>query len=269
MILLEALTAVEAIFELKDLTDEPSIQFAVPWLIPLISLATQVGGSVYSGIKSKQANDKAEKEVANLKNKQDEMYRQRMSEAETLKHTEGDFLNTALGKGLITEIEGQYRNAVKQGTANGLKREMTDEEKQSNVQTANRHFADTLRGVAQVGTNHRMGILNMVNQLKNGAYSGKSQSDINNANLRLGMAEAKNQSALNLGHNFNQVGTNLMNTASKWEGDGSWKNWFSSWKNKGNANNGMSKPQFSDSDYGAVGTDPFYSLIQEERNKPY
>ena len=214
MAVLEILTG---IYELRDLT-EPTVQYVVfPAIIAAIGLAAQIGGSVYSSIKSKQANAEAKQEADKLKREQDAMYRQRMSEAETLKQTEGDFLNTALGKGLVTEIQEQYRNAIKQGTASGLKRSMTDEEKQANVQTANKQLTDSMRGVAGAGTNYRMGVLNMVNQLKNGAYSGKYASDINNANLNLGFADAKNQSALNLGQNFNQVGTNLINTASKWE----------------------------------------------------
>ena len=221
-ILIEAINTITP--ELIELT-EPIVQQAfVPSVIAAIGLAAQIGGSIYSQIKSSKANEEAKAEADKLKRQQDEMYRRQQSEAEMLKYSEGDFLNTAMGKGLVTEIQDQYKNAIKRGTANGLKRELTDEEKQANIQTANKQLTDSIRGVAQAGTGYRLGILNMVNQLKSGAYSNKSAADINMTNLNLGMLEGKNQSALNLGQNFNQVGTNLINTASSMDWDKMKKN---------------------------------------------
>ena len=173
------------------------------------------------------------------------MYRQQQSEAEMLKQTEGSFLDTALGKGLLTEIQDQYKNAVRQGSANGLKRELTDEAKQASIQTANKQLTDSVRGVAGMGTNYRLGILNMVNALKGNAFASKWGGDANLAGLRMGFAEDKNQSALNLGENAGKFGSNLINTASGWEKLSS--------GNKDNGDkkviNGMNNNQLGQNDY--------------------
>ena len=254
MIVLEVFTN---LFELQELA-EPLVHYAIaPAVIAAIGLAAQLGGSIYSGIKSKQANEEAKREADKLKREQDEMYRQQLAEAEMLKQTEGDFLNTALGKGLVTELQDQYNNAIKQGTSSGLKRELTDEAKQANVQTANRQYTDAMRGIAQTGTGYRMGILNMVNNLKHGAYSGKTAADMNYANFNIGMADAKNQSALNLGQNFNQIGSNLMNTAGKWDGVNKNNNVL----NDNKIVNGMNNSQLNNNDL-------YETMMRLYHNKP-
>ena len=90
-------------------------------------------------------------------------------------------------------------------------------QKQANIQTANKQLTDSMRGVAGMGTNYRLGILNMVNALKGNAFASKWGGDAKLAGLRMGFAEGKNQSALNLGENAGKFGSNLINTASGWE----------------------------------------------------
>ena len=63
------------------------------------------------------------------------------------------------------------------------------------------------------------------------------------------MADNKNQSALNLGQNINQVGTNLINTASS-DAWGSLGN--KSDKSKSRTINGMDASQLSDEDFKAL-----------------
>ena len=64
------------LYELHELT-EPLVYYAIaPAVIAAIGLAAQIGGSIYSGIKSKQANEEAKREADKLKREQDEMYRQ-------------------------------------------------------------------------------------------------------------------------------------------------------------------------------------------------
>ena len=173
MSIIDLITGINSVYELQEMA-EPLTHYAIaPAIIAAIGLATQLAGSIYSQAKSAQANSEAQSAADRLKKEQDNMYRQQRAEAETLKQTEGNFLDTALGKGLLTEIQDQYKNAVRQGTSSGLKREMTDEAKQANVQAANRQLTDGLRGVAQQGTGYRLGILNMVNNLKNSAYASK------------------------------------------------------------------------------------------------
>jgi len=234
--------------ELVELV-EPTTIMAFSWLLPLLGLASSGIGSIYSQYKSAEANEEAAREARELQRKQEEMYKKQQAEAEMLKYSEGDFMNTAMGKGLITEIQDQYKSAMKQGTANGLKRELTDEAKQANTQTANKQLTDSMRGVAQVGTNYRLNILNMVNQLKNGAYANKMAGDTNMANLKLGMLEGKNQSALNLGQNFTNIGSDIINTAGSVDwGD---VNWGKKNKNKGQGNTSTGQ---SDADTGEANT---------------
>ena len=121
-----------------------------------------------------------------------------------------------------------------------MKREFTDEAKQATIQTANKQLADSVRGIAGMGTNYRLGILGMVNALKGNAYSFKRQADANLAGLRMGFAEDKNQSALNLGENAGKVGNNLINTASSLDWDKI--NWKKDKKEK-NVINGMNNNQ--------------------------
>jgi flagellar biosynthesis component FlhA len=140
---LEIIEAVKSANETVALT-EPMVQYSIVPLIAILGLAAQLGGSIYSQVKSAQANKEAKAEADRLKSEQDAMYRHQRAEADVLRQTEGNFLDTAMGKGLVTEIENQYKDAIKEGTANGLKREITDESKQSNVQTANKQMTDAL-----------------------------------------------------------------------------------------------------------------------------
>ncbi|MDR0207079.1 MAG: hypothetical protein LBI45_07495 [Bacteroidales bacterium] len=206
-----------AIFLLDVLNNFPVIEFAEPMtqyaavpIAAIIGLAIQLGTSIYAAVKSKRANDKAKAEADKLEQKQDAMYSQQQAEAEMLKNTEGNFMETAAGKGMVTEMKEQYDDAIKQSTANGLKRELTDEAKQAGVQTANKQLTDNMRNLAGMGTNYRLGILGMVNQLKGAAYQNKFAGDNTMANLRMGIADQENQSALNLRDNGAKVGNSIM-----------------------------------------------------------
>jgi chromosomal replication initiation ATPase DnaA len=180
---------------------------AVPWLA-LAGLAIQLGGSIYSGVKSKQANDKAEEEAKRLEQKQDEMYRRQLADAERLQNE--NYLDTAEAKGLITELQNQYKDVIKNTTANGMKRELTDEAKLANTQQANEMYTDSLGRIAQSGTGYRLGLLNMANALKSNAMTGQANTNYALANMRVGFANSANQSAMNAASNGADAFTNLI-----------------------------------------------------------
>jgi len=208
---------------LVSITDyTPQVNYAILPVVlgAIISAVAALGGSIYSGIMSSKANKEAKAEADKLAAKQDAMYKKQQAEAEMLKATEGNFMETAAGKGMVTEMKEQYDDAIKQSTANGLKREFTDEAKQAGVQSANKQLTDNMRGLAGMGTNYRLGILGMVNSLKNAAYGQKWQGDANLANVYMGMAKLKNESALNMGRNIANTGKafgDVLGSADSWD----------------------------------------------------
>jgi hypothetical protein len=183
----------------------------IPAIIAAIGLAAQIGGSIYSGVKSSKANAEAKEEAKRLEQKQDEMYRRQLAEAEKLKNE--NYLDTAEAKGLITELQNQYRNVIKNTTANGMKREMTDEAKLANTQQANEMYTGALSRIAQAGTGYRMGLLNMASGLSANAMGNQTNTNYALANMRIGFANAANQSAMNANTNANKTGENIVSAA--------------------------------------------------------
>ena len=181
---------------------------AVP-VIALAMLAAQIGGSIYSAVKSKRENE-AKQNAANAKDRiADDLYRQQISDAETLKQTEGDFLNTASGKGLVTQLNDRYDDALRDATASGLKGGQTEEAKTAQTQAINESYTDSLNRIGQLSTNHRLGILSQANSLRDRARVSRANAATNLQNDLIGLAEERNQSALNLGQNINQAAGNI------------------------------------------------------------
>lgn len=187
-------------------------------ILAIAGLAAQLGGSIYSAVKSRQAN----KDKLNAINEKDrisqQLYKQQISDAETLKQTEGDFLKTASGKGFVTQLNYIYEDALKDATANGMKGGQTEEAKIAQTQSTNKSYTNSLNQIGQLGTNYRLGILNQANSLKNTAMSNRATAAMNMQNELIGLAEEKNQSALNLGQNINQTSGNI-GSYGGWVGD--------------------------------------------------
>jgi hypothetical protein len=170
-------------------------------VLAIASLAAQVGGTIYSQVKASQAA-KEQQRIAQ------EQYAKQTADAERLKAEEGDFMNTALGKGLVTQLNEKYDQEIKQNVSNGMKSGLTDEAKLANTQVANSGYADALNRISQLGTGYRLNILNQANNLKRYAQDNKYQADMNYSQGRI-------DSALNLGENIQSAGNNLMNAAGQ------------------------------------------------------
>jgi hypothetical protein len=115
----------------------------------------------------------------------------------------------------------------------------------------------------------------MVNNLRDRAYQGKNSSDSNYANFNIGMLNAKNESALNLGDNFSKLGESIMQTASSFpnknDGDGSNNGNNGSNGNEKKSVNGMDNSQLREADLERIEQSRrfFEEIINNERNKPY
>lgn len=184
---------------------------AIPAIIAAVGLAAQLGGSIYSSVKSRRANEDKLNAINEKDRISQRLYQQQISDAETLKQTGGDYLNTSQGKGLVTQLNDQYDDAIKDATANGMKGGQTEESKIAQTQSANKNYTNSLNQIGQLGTNYRLGILNQVNSLKNSAITNRANADINRKSELQGMAEEQNQSALNLGENINQAAKSITN----------------------------------------------------------
>jgi hypothetical protein len=184
---------------------------AIPAIISAVGLAAQLGGSIYSAVKSKKANEEKEKAIREKDRIAQELYEQQISNAETLNQSEGNFMETAQGKGLVTQLNDQYDDAIQDATANGIKGGQTEEAKIAQTQAANKNYTNSFNQIGQLGTNYRLGILNQVNSLKNNAMTGRANAAINKQTDLYNLAEERNQSALNLGENVNQASSNITN----------------------------------------------------------
>jgi hypothetical protein len=171
----------------------------LPAIIAAIGLAASIGTSIYANKKSAEANKEMQK-TAN------DAYNQQNAEAEQLKASEGDFLNTALGKQMIENLKRQYSDAVRRDVSGGLKQGNTDEQKLAAKSNLDDAYAKNLAHIASVGTQYRSHVLNSSQQLKNEARNRKYGADM----ARL---DADNQSALNIADNGQKIGNGLMNVA--------------------------------------------------------
>ena len=143
----------------------------IPAIIAAIGLATQIGSSIYSNKKSKEANDK-------MRETADAAYKQQNAEAEQLKASEGDFMNTAMDKQMVEQLRRQYNDAYKRNVSGGLKAGNTDEQKLAASSNLNDAYANNLAHIASVGTQYRSHILLQAQDLKNAARNRKYGSDM-------------------------------------------------------------------------------------------
>jgi len=167
-------------------------------------LATQIGSSIVSNIRSKAANEK-------MKATADAAYKQQNAEAEQLKASEGDFMNTAIGKQMTEQLRRQYSDAIKQNVSGGLKAGQTEEQKIASSANINDAYAKGLSNIAAVGTQYRSHVLSRAQDLKNAARNRKYGSD-------MAMFDAENQGALNLGESGAKKGEGLLDAAGRVDG---------------------------------------------------
>jgi predicted transcriptional regulator len=107
-------------------------------IIAALGLAMKLGSSIYSNVKSKQANEA-------MAQKADEAYKQQNAESEQLKAQEGDFMNTAMGKQMVEQLRRQYNDAYKRNaSADTLKRYGIKPKQVENVINVSYRFKDTL-----------------------------------------------------------------------------------------------------------------------------
>jgi hypothetical protein len=176
----------------------------LPAIIAAIGLAAQIGSSIYSNWKSAEANKK-------MQATSDAAHAQQNAEAEQLKVSEGDFMNTALGKNMIENLRRQYSDAVKRDVSGGLKSGRTDEQKLAASSNLNDAYARNLAHIAAVGTQYRGHILSQAQELKNAARNRKYSADMS-------LLNAENQSALNIADNGQKIGSGLINAAGSFDG---------------------------------------------------
>jgi len=131
---------------------------------------------------------------------------QQNAEAEQLKASEGDFMNTALGKQMVEQLRRQYNDAYKRNVSGGLKQGNTEEQKIAASANINDAYAKGLSNIAAVGTQYRSHVLDRAQALKDAARNRKYGSDM----MRL---NAENQSALNIADNGAKVGAGMMSAA--------------------------------------------------------
>ena len=169
-----------------------------------VGTAMSIGGAVYGGIKSAEQMKKAEQSAKNL-------YSSTTGEAERLELSEGDFLNTALGKGYMTELKNNYRDALTRNVENGMKAGQTEEAKVAGRESANKSYAEGLNRLAQVGTAYRGNIVQQATGLRKLAREQQYSADVNMANMR-------SESAQNIGDNMASVGSQLIDVSSQIDG---------------------------------------------------
>jgi len=171
----------------------------LPAIIAAIGLAAQIGTSIYANKKSANANKQ-------MRTISDSVFQQQNAEAEQLKASESDFLNTALGKQMIENLRRQYSDAMKRDVSGGLKSGRTDEAKLAASSTINDAYARNLANIAAVGTQYRNHVFSQAQSLKNAARNRKYSADMS-------MLDAQNQSALNIADNGSKIGSGQLNAA--------------------------------------------------------
>lgn len=131
----------------------------------VLGTLTNLGGTIYSEVKSKEANKKKLGVLGSRVSTQ-------LGEAERLDATEGDFLKTALGKGYMENLKNEYRDSLKAATQSGLKTGQSDEAKIAGRESAAGQYAKGLSRLAQVGTQYRGQILGQGLRLRESASKG-------------------------------------------------------------------------------------------------
>lgn len=152
----------------------------------VLGTLTNLGGTIYSEVKSKEANKKKLGVLGSRVSTQ-------LGEAERLEATEGDFLKTALGKGYMEKLKNDYRDALKATTQSGLKTGQSDEAKIAGRESAAKQYSQGLSRLAQVGTQYRGQILGQGLRLRESASKG--QYDYDMANLDSRKQQASNVAA--------------------------------------------------------------------------
>lgn len=176
----------------------------LPIIVALAGLATQIGSSIASNKRSKEANQK-------MRDRSNAAYTQQTAEAEQLKASEGDFMNTALGKQMSEALRRQYNDARKREVSGGLKQGSTEEQKIAANANINDAYARSLGNISAVGTQYRSRVLGQAQELKNAARNRKYGTDMS-------LLNAENESALNLADNGAKIGSGMMNAAGSLSG---------------------------------------------------
>ena len=103
-----------------------------------------------------------------------------------------NFMDTAAGQSLVTEIRNNYRDTLKGLNSNGMKRELTGEARLANQAQAAENYATQLGELAKTSGMYGLNALNMYNNAKSNAY--KSNIENNRAMASLDMQSASNLS---------------------------------------------------------------------------
>lgn len=165
-----------------------------------------LGGTIYSEVKSKEANKKKLGVLGYRVSTQ-------LGEAERLEATEGDFLKTALGKGYMENLKNEYRDALKETTQSGLKTGQSDEAKIAGRESAAGQYAKGLSRLAQVGTQYRGQILGQGMRLRE--LASKGQYDYDMANL-----DSRKQQAANVAAGMQSAGAAISSIGGAISGTG-------------------------------------------------
>lgn len=174
----------------------------------IIGALVGLGGTIYSEVKSKEAN---KKKLGVLRSR----VSTQLGEAERLEATEGNFLKTALGKGYMEKLKNEYRDALKATTQSGLKTGQSDEAKIAGRESAARQYAKGLSRLAQVGTQYRGQILGQGMRLRE--LASKGQYDYDMANLDSRKQQAANVAAgmQSAGDAISSIGEAISGTGEK------------------------------------------------------
>lgn len=172
----------------------------------VLGTLTGLGGTIYSEVKSKEANKKKLGVLGSRVSTQ-------LGEAERLEATEGDFLKTALGKGYMENLKNEYRDSLKATTQSGLKTGQSDEAKIAGRESAAGQYAKGLSRLAQVGTQYRGQILGQSMRLRESASKG--QYDYDMANL-----DSRKQQAANVAAGMRSLGTSISSIGGAIDGEG-------------------------------------------------
>lgn len=185
----------------------------------IIGTLTGLGGTIYSEVKSKEAN-KAKLGVLGARTAA------KLGEAEKLEATEGDFLKTALGKGYMENLKNEYRDSLKATTESGLKKGLSDEAKIAGRESLANQYAKGISRLAQVGTQYRGQILGKGLNLREGAGNLQYLADMDRLDQR-------KEQAANVAKGMASVGKAIGDIAGMYGGEGEEKQQKSAGTNDG------------------------------------
>jgi hypothetical protein len=178
-----------------------------------IGTLTGLGTTIYSEVKSKQAN---QQKINLLRSRTGA----KLGEAEKYEALEGDFLKTALGKGYMETLKNNYRDALRATTQSGLKGGQSEEAKIAGRESAAKQYASGLSRLAQVGTQYRGQVLD--NSMKMREEANKLAYEQGDAMLDQRKAQAANiaSSGQSLGNAIGDIaGMAVDGTGSKQQKD--------------------------------------------------